>query len=117
LAIVLAAVVWLTGCFSYAQTSKSAEIMAQFENFIPARAFVVRGGREVEIDAKLLVPGDVVKIKGGENIPCDVVLFKANEMKVNNASLTGESEDIHIDLAAKPVENIFESKNVGFFGT
>jgi len=38
-------------------------------------------------------------------------------MKVNNASLTGESEDILIDPSAKPTPNIFESKNVGFFGT
>jgi magnesium-transporting ATPase (P-type) len=45
------------------------------------------------------------------------VLFQANEMKVNNASLTGESEDIHIDPSLPPVENIFESKNVAFFGT
>lgn len=38
-------------------------------------------------------------------------------MKVNNASLTGESEDILIDPSAEPVANIFESKNVAFFGT
>lgn len=38
-------------------------------------------------------------------------------MKVNNASLTGESEDIMIDTAAPPTKNIFESKNVAFFGT
>jgi len=63
------------------------------------------------------VPGDVVIVKGGENIPCDVCIFKANEMKVNNASLTGESEDINIDPDAAPIQNIFETKNVGFFGT
>jgi len=38
-------------------------------------------------------------------------------MKVNNASLTGESEDILIDTSAEPTRNIFESKNVAFFGT
>ena len=56
-------------------------------------------------------------VKGGENIPCDLVIFKSNEMKVNNASLTGESEDILIDTSLEPVANIFESKNVAFFGT
>lgn len=44
LGIVLAAVTWLTGCFSYAQSSKSAEMMAQFENFIPPKATVKRNG-------------------------------------------------------------------------
>ena len=38
-------------------------------------------------------------------------------MKVNNASLTGESEDINIDTERAPPNNIFEAKNVGFFGT
>lgn len=91
--------------------------MAQFENFIPPQAQVIRDGSQMTVDAKYIVPGDVVVVKGGENIPCDVVIYKSNEMKVNNASLTGESEDILIDTAAEPTKNIFESKNVAFFGT
>ena len=117
LGIVLACVTFITGCFSYAQTSKSAEMMAQFENFIPPTAYVIRDGKDCKIDAKLIVPGDLVKVNGGENIPCDICLVRANEMKVNNASLTGESEDIQIDLDLDPIENIFETKNVAFFGT
>jgi len=117
LGIVLAAVTFLTGCFSYAQTSKSAEMMAQFENFIPPRATVIRDGQVGSIDAKEIVPGDIVVVKGGENIPCDICIFQSNEMKVNNASLTGESEDMFIDPDLEPVENIFETKNVAFFGT
>lgn len=92
-------------------------MMAQFENFIPPIAYVIRNGKQAQVDAKLIVPGDVVMVKGGENIPCDIVLFKSNEMKVNNASLTGESEDIQIDPDMAPLQNIFESKNVAFFGT
>jgi sodium/potassium-transporting ATPase subunit alpha len=99
------------------QTSKSAEMMAQFENFIPPVAFVIRNGQPEQIDAKRIVPGDIVQVKTGENIPCDIVVFKSNEMKVNNASLTGESEDIQIDPTMPPTQNIFESKNVAFFGT
>jgi sodium/potassium-transporting ATPase subunit alpha len=114
---VLVIVVVLTGIFSYMQTSKSAEMMAQFENFIPPSAFVIRNGQQQQIDAKKIVPGDIVKVNFGENIPCDIVLFLTNEMKVNNASLTGESEDIQIDPSLPPTQNIFESKNVAFFGT
>lgn len=117
LGIVLAVVTLLTGIFSYMQTSKSAEMMAQFENFIPPVAFVIRNGQPEQIDAKMIVPGDIVQVKTGENIPCDIVIFRSNEMKVNNASLTGESEDIQIDPDLPPTQNIFESKNVAFFGT
>lgn len=45
------------------------------------------------------------------------MIFKSNEMKVNNASLTGESEDIFLDIELPPIKNIFETKNVAFFGT
>jgi len=117
LGIVLALVTFITGCFSYAQTSKSAEMMAQFENFIPPTAYVVRDGTPQKVDAKNIVPGDLVQIKGGENIPCDVCIVRSNEMKVNNASLTGEMMDIDIDPDLPPVDNIFETKNVAFFGT
>ena len=107
----------MTGCFSYAQTSKSADMMSKFASLCPQKATVIRDGSIQTIDAKVLVPGDVVVVKGGENIRCDVVFYKSNEMKVNNASLTGESEDIMIDTGAEPTRNIFESKNVAFFGT
>lgn len=46
LGIVLSVVVFLTGVFSYMQTSKSAEMMAQFENFIPETASVIRNGKD-----------------------------------------------------------------------
>lgn len=78
---------------------------------------MIREGKSTQVDAKLIVPGDIVQVKTGENIPCDIVVIKSNEMKVNNASLTGESEDIQIDPDTPPNKNIFESKNVAFFGT
>lgn len=52
----------------------------------------------------------------GDNIPADIVVFQSNEMKVNNASLTGESEEL-LRVPEGKNKNIFESPNVGFFGT
>lgn len=68
--------------------------MAQFKNFIPPKAYVYRSGECQEIQAADLVPGDIVRINTGDNIPADVILLGANEMKVNNSSLTGESEEL-----------------------
>jgi P-type E1-E2 ATPase len=62
------------------------------------------------------VPGDIVDINTGDNIPADVVLIKTSEMKVNNASLTGESEEM-LRMPEEKTKNIFESPNVAFFGT
>jgi sodium/potassium-transporting ATPase subunit alpha len=97
LGVVLAVVTLATGIFSYMQASKSAEMMSQFENFIPPIANVVRDGKPQAIEARMMVPGDIVIISGGENIPSDTVIFESKEMKVNNASLTGEPIDILMD--------------------
>jgi len=116
LGIVLFIVVILTGLFSYYQGSKAASLMADFKNFIPKEANVIRDGKKITIEARYLVPGDIVFINLGDNIPADVILLEAVEMKVNNASLTGESEDL-LRKVNKCEPNIFESPNVAFFGT
>lgn len=68
--------------------------MAGFKNFIPPKAIVWRGGVKREVAARELVPGDIVDVNLGDNIPADLIIIKSNEMKVNNASLTGESEEL-----------------------
>jgi len=117
LGIVLAVVVFVTGCFSYMQTSKAASLMDDFKNFIPPEANCLRDGKYERRPAVELVPGDIVELKGGDNVPADVCLFQATEMKVNNASLTGESEDLLRIVDGEQPENIFEATNIAFFGT
>ena len=98
------------------QTSKTAALMAQFENFIPPRALVIRDGNESSVEAAKLVPGDLIRIKGGENIPADIRIIEWHEMKVNNASLTGESDDL-LRKVEKTSDNPLETANLAFFGT
>mmetsp|Transcript_47293 Transcript_47293/g.64120 ORF Transcript_47293/g.64120 Transcript_47293/m.64120 type:complete len:638 (-) Transcript_47293:1881-3794(-) len=116
LGIVLATVTFITGCFSYQQTSKAASLMDEFNNFIPRTATVIRDGKTQSIPAENLVIGDLVIIKGGDNVPADTILLQTTEMKVNNSSLTGESEEL-LRLPDKRTPNVFESENVCFFGT
>ncbi len=116
LGIVLAIVVVAIAIFSYSQQSKSAALMAQFKNYMPPKATVYRDGKKKEVNSSALVVGDIVEIGNGANIPADLVLIKCNEMKVNNASLTGESEDL-LRSAEEHHKSVFESTNVAFFGT
>lgn len=92
LGIVLATVVIITGIFSYFQERKASNIMESFKNLIPPQANVKRDGKMVTVDAKTLVLGDVVTIKGGDRIPADLRVIEASSCKVDNSSLTGESE-------------------------
>ncbi|MCF8038848.1 MAG: HAD-IC family P-type ATPase, partial [Desulfohalobiaceae bacterium] len=54
-----------------------------------------RDGREQDLDAENLVPGDIVIFEGGDLVPADIRLIESNNLRVNEAALTGESESVH----------------------
>ena len=117
LGIVLAIVVFLTGVITFFQNAKSDSIMEGFKNFIPPKCRVMRDGEEQLILASKLVVGDVVKVKAGERVPADLRIIESQEMRVDNSSLTGESDPlIRVPECTDP-EKILETKNVAFFGT
>ncbi|GAU93801.1 hypothetical protein RvY_05685 [Ramazzottius varieornatus] len=115
LGIVLAAVVFITGCFSYFQRAKSERIMESFKNLIPDYALVIRNGQKASVLADTLVLGDLVEVKGGDRIPADLRIVESKGMKVDNSSLTGESEPQ--SRSTESHENPLESKNLAFFST
>jgi len=116
LGIVLASVVIITGIFSYFQERKASNIMDSFKNLVPDQANVLRDGKMQTINAREVVIGDVIQVKGGDRIPADIRIIEASGMKVDNSSLTGESEP----QARSPEfthENPLETKNIAFFST
>merc|ERR1719167_1372519 len=116
LGIVLSAVVIITGIFSYYQESKSSKIMESFANLVPQYALCLRDGDKVTIKAEELTLGDIVEVKFGDRIPADLRILEAKGFKVDNSSLTGESEP----QSRSPEfthENPLETKNLAFFST
>ncbi|XP_043532739.1 potassium-transporting ATPase alpha chain 2-like isoform X6 [Chiloscyllium plagiosum] len=116
LGVVLAGVVILTGCFAYYQEAKSTNIMASFHRMVPQQALVIRDGEKQMITADKLVVGDIVLIKAGDQIPADLRLLSAQGCKVDNSSLTGESE-AQSRSTEFTHENILETKNIVFYST
>ena len=92
LGVVLTAVVVITGIFSYYQESKSSKIMESFKNMVPQYALCLRDGEKVTIKAEELTLGDIIEVKFGDRIPADIRVLEARGFKVDNSSLTGESE-------------------------
>ena len=78
--------------FSYFQERKSNKIMESFKNLVPQFALVIRDGQKNTIKAEQLTIGDIVEVKFGDRIPADIRILEARQFKVNNSSLTGESE-------------------------
>ena len=85
-------VVLITGTFSFYQESREADMKKEFDQLLPSRATVIRDGVEMEIDAEDIVLGDIVTIKMGDQIAADIRIFDTKNFKVDNSSLTGESE-------------------------
>lgn len=118
LGIVLVIVVFLTGLFSFYQEYKSAETMKGFANMLPPTVCVEREGIQSQIDAKELVPGDIVQVGTGDKIPCDIYVIEASNFKVDNSSLTGESLlQTRKPGVMKDDCSPLEATNVVFYGT
>ena len=116
LGIVLTAVVVITGIFSYYQESKSSKIMESFKNMVPQYAICLREGDKMTVKAEELTFGDIIEVKFGDRMPADVRILAARGFKVDNSSLTGESEP----QSRSPEfthENPLETKNLAFFST
>ena len=117
LGIVLAAVVWVTGCFSYLQNRKSDNMMAEFKAMRPPKVKVVRNGEPLTIDPAQVTVGDIVLLEQGDLVPADLrVLECSPNMCVDNSSLTGESEP-QKRKAECTHEDVLETANLCFFGT
>merc|ERR1711970_1133198 len=116
LGVVLTAVVVVTGVFSYYQESKSSKIMESFANMVPQYALVLREGEKVNLKAEELAIGDIIDVKFGDRIPADIRVVESKGLKVDNSSLTGESEP-QSRSSEFTHENPLETKNLAFFST
>lgn len=116
LGIVLAVVVILTGCFTFYQENNSSKIMDSFSKLVPKAAVVLRDGQIANIDAKDVTIGDIIMIKFGDSIPADIRIIEAHGLKVDNSSLTGESEP-QSRSPEHTHDNPLETKNLAFFST
>ncbi|RME30710.1 HAD family hydrolase [Candidatus Woesearchaeota archaeon] len=114
--IALIAVVFLNATFTYLQEHQSERIMESFKKMLPQRITVLRDGREQQIEAKHVVPGDIIILNEGDRIPADGRLIEEHQLKVDHSSLTGESEPELRKLECTH-DNILESRNMVFSGT
>lgn len=87
----IAAIVLLNAMLGYFQEERAERALAALQSLAAPLAKVIRDGRLATIPAIELVPGDVVELEAGDNVPADVRLVQAFSMRVQEASLTGES--------------------------
>ncbi len=116
LGIAIIAVIFINALFTFIQEYRAEKALEEMKKLLPFYVKVVRGGREIDVIAKEVVPGDVVLVAEGDKIPADMRLIEASGIRVNNASLTGESEPLPRTTDPSGGD-IIGSPNIAFAGT
>lgn len=105
----------LNGLFAFAQEYRAERAMEELRKFLPQRVVVRREGRDIEVLAEDLVPGDVLLVAEGTKTPADARLVTSRDLLVNNAPLTGESRLVPLTANAATTR-LVDSPNVVFAG-
>jgi calcium-translocating P-type ATPase len=117
LAIAIVAVIVLNAGFAFAQELQAERAVEALAAYLPTHARVIREGERHEIEARLLVPGDIVEIEEGDKICADGRLITGT-LEVDLSTLTGES--VPVERSAEAVDGtlpLLQAQDVVFSGT
>jgi len=117
--VAIFAIVLLNAILGVIQERRAEEALAALKKMAAPDARVLRDGHRITIPARELVPGDVVFLEAGNYVPADLRLLEAVNLRVDEASLTGESvavEKRH-DVVLPEEAGLGDRANVAFMGT
>jgi P-type Ca2+ transporter type 2C len=117
--VAIMCIVVLNAIVGVIQESKAEQALAALKKMAAPSAQVIRDGHQVTVPGRELVPGDVVMLEAGNYVPADLRLISAVNLKVEEASLTGES--VPVEKNAAPVLDkeipLGDRKNSAFMST
>jgi len=117
-AIAIFAIVLLNASIGFVQDYKSNQALEKLKEYFEQDVVTIRNGKEFIVPSSDLVPGDIIIIEAGDKIPADCRILELNNLKIDEAPLTGESKSItkSLDLVDKDAR-IHDRKNMVFMGT
>ena len=118
-AIIIIAIVILNAIMGVVQEAKAEKSIEALKEMTPPKAKVIREGITKEINAEELVPGDIIILEAGNFVPADVRLIETFQLKIEESSLTGETEPILKDAnkICRTKETLGDMKNMAFMST
>jgi P-type Ca2+ transporter type 2C len=118
-AVAIMVIVVLNAVVGVVQESKAEQALAALKKMAAPNAQVIRNNRQMMLPSRELVQGDIVLVEAGNYIPADLRLVESVNLKVEEASLTGES--VPVDKIADAVLDkeipVGDRKNSAFMGT
>jgi len=117
--IAIIVILILNAVIGFIQEYRAEKAMAALKKMAAPSATVIRNGTPEIISASQLVPGDYVMLEAGKIVPADMRLAEASQLKVEEASLTGESVPVEKHIKALPDEHlpVGDRKNIAYKGT
>ena len=120
--IIILSVVILNSVLGVIQEGKAEKAIEALQQMSSPYSKVRRNGRVLQVKSEDIVPGDIVLLEAGDSIPADMRIIDASSLKVEEASLTGESvpaEKISDVLTSEKNEDIplGDRRNMAYMGT
>ncbi len=100
LAVAICAVVLVNGVFAFLQEYRAEQLVSGLMRRVAIQTAVRREGREMQLAAHDLVPGDIVLLRAGDVVPADCALLATNGFTLDLSMLTGESTPVEREPAA-----------------
>ena len=110
-------VILINAVFTFVQEYKAERAVQALRRLLPSSAWVLRAGHAEQVSRQELVPGDILLLEEGEQVPADARLIEANHMRVDNSSLTGEALPRPRRIEPVPAGNTLDAPNLVFAGT
>lgn len=103
------------GIFGFIQEYRAHDTIGKLKELVSPIARVIRDGQETEIDARYIVPSDIVVIREGDKIPADGKLITNVSMEVDESILTGESIPVEKKVDSHLFSGTFVVRGRGMF--
>src|SRR5512139_3981326 len=117
LGVAIVGVILINGVFSFWQEYKAERAVEALRQLLPQQVMVSRDGEVVEVLASDVVPGDIVLLEEGDFVPADARLIEAFGLRVNIATITGESLPKARNADPHPEVSPLIAKNILLAGT
>jgi Ca2+-transporting ATPase len=117
-ATVIIAIIMACAILGFIEEYRSEKALEALKKMTAPTAMVLRDGKEIKIQTNEIVPGDIVLLYTGDKVPADARLVEAINLKIDEASLTGESSPVNKDVKPLPEGTpLNDKRNMVFTGT
>ena len=110
-------VILVNGGFSFWQEYRAERAIAALKNLLPHQVTLMRDDQECRLPAEALVPGDLILVQEGDDVPADCRVIEALALRLNAATLTGESLPRALNAEPSEETDLLAASNALLAGT